>query len=389
MVRHEEGYTLTELVVVILIFSTVMTIISVSFNRIVSSSGQIMKSAQTDIGGLIGLELLRLDLGFAGFGLPWSLGDASYSGESESHQVDGNPDTDAATFNDSSTYAPRAFVLLNDKGFKGSDYLVLKGTALGMTSTSRGWSYLNYSSTGMIMKVPKAEGELSPDSKYKDRVIILNSGARGGAAVRELVSNGSTFSVSFDRAIDKKFQPKSKEDSYLVYGISPAPDPKDTEDKITFPFNRADYYIGPSTGTSGGSSHCAPGTGHLYRGMVSQKGNFTPAPVLDCVADLQVVFMLSTSNDGTLVPENDISDFDAGGLREHVEEVRVYILAQQGKKDNQYSYPVTNNDRAIVVGDPGYGRVWKRADLAAKFGDDWQHYHWKLYTIAVQPQNLR
>ena len=392
-----KGYTLLELVIVIFIFSMVMTLISLSFNKIVASSSQITRSAETDIGALIGLELLRIDLGFAGFGLPWALNGASYS-EAASHLVNGNPDTDAASFNDSPNGSPRALVMMNDKGLNGSDYLVLKGTALGMKTRSdggcpaRGWSYLNYSSTGAIIKPSKSEVELAYGKG--DRVIILNSGVRGGVAFRDLVTNGSTFSTSLNNPLPDAFKPKSRQDSYLVYGISPAPDSKNgTSDIITFPFNRVDYYL-DAPGSP--SLNCAKGTGTLYRGQVNQSGRFSPLPLLECVADLQVVFLLNTSNDGSLMPTNDIGAYSADQLRNLVTEVRVYILAQQGKKDPAYNYPVTDPSQAIVVGDQAKGipwnlanaKVWSQTALEAALGKEWLHYHWKVFTIAVQPKNL-
>ena len=366
-----------ELIVVMLIFGIVMTLISVSFNRIVASSGQIVKSTETDIGGLIGLELMRIDVGFAGFGLPWSLGHLKNYSEAKSRPEKG--DIDPANFNDSPSQPPRAFVTRNDKGVNGSDYLVLKGTALGMTRMSRGWSYLNYSSTGAVIKQSKSDVELVPGKL--DRIIVINSRVRGAVPVRELVTEGSEggrFSVSLDDRLPEAFEPKSNQDSYLIYGISPAPE--DSEDIVTFPFNRADYYIGPSAKPANLSPSCAPGTRFLYRGKISQQGILTPFPVLDCVADLQVIFMLSTSNDGVLVPHNDVSVYEPEDLRTLVKEVRLYILAQQGKKDPGYRYPANE----IAVGD----RTWKQSELAATFGSGWRQYRWKVYTIAVQPKNL-
>jgi len=49
---------------------------------------------------------------------------------------------------------------------------------------------------------------------------------------------------------------------------------------------------------------------------------------------------------------------------------------------------VTDPSRALVVGSGAFGRAWKQSELISTFGDDWQHYRWKLYTIAVQPNNL-
>jgi len=246
MVRHQEGYTLTELVVVILIFSVVMTVMSVAFNKIAVSSGQIVKAAETDIGGLIGLELLRSDLELAGFGLPWSLpADARYTEAADGVEVkgcaDGCPGANAHLFNDAPSAAPRGVVLGNNVGYNHSDYLVLKGTALGMSATSRSWSYLNYRSTGAIIKPSKSEIELVPG--VGDRVIVVKTGVSRGVATRELVTaGGSAFSLRFNLPLPQAFQPPSGIDSYQVFGVAPA-DSDHPLDPLAFPFNRADYYL--------------------------------------------------------------------------------------------------------------------------------------------------
>lgn len=395
-VRPDEGYTLVEMMVTIAIFSIVMSLIAVSFNRIVASSGKVIKAVETDIGGLIGLELLRVDLGYAGFGLPWSLNGITYS-EAGHHLVGGDPDTDAAGFNDAPDYPPRAFAMLNNKGMNGSDYLVLKGTAVDGSDPTRSWSFLTYSTGSVVMKPSKSPAtELVAGNG--DRAIVINSGVRGGESFRDLVTDGASFCLKLDSSgIPPAFRPKGPQDCHLVYGIAPAPD-RPEDDVVSFPFNRADYYLGPSDRLS---TTCAPGTGMLYKGQISQKGNFSSMPILDCVADLQVIFMMDTSSDGSLVPQNDISPDALTGanglfpgvdpaqaLREHVKEVRVYVLAQQGKKDAGYRYPVVDPNRVIVLGDPVNGKAWSQSALAATFGGDWAQYHWKVYTIAVQPKNL-
>ena len=79
-------------------------------------------------------------------------------------------------------------------------------------------------------------------------------------------------------------------------------------------------------------------------------------------------------------------------MREQLKEIRVYILAQQGKKNSGYFYPVDDPDKAIVVGDPklapSLGKVWSERELSENFGAGWRNYHWKVYTIVVQPKNL-
>lgn len=410
MTRDGNGYTLVELVVVILIFSIVMLIMSTSFSRITSSSAQIIKAAETDIGGLIGLELLRCDLDLAGFGLPWTLTGVKYR-EAENRVLvkgcpDGCPRADASLFNDASTYAdapgaaPRAFVVGDNVGLNGSDYLVLKGTALGMSRSSRRWSYLSYSSSGTILKASKSEAELKPGNG--DRVIVLKTGIREGEPNRELVTDGvgGSYSFVFDTTLPEPFRPTSKLDNYLVYGVTQV-DQSGAPDSLSFPFNRADYFI---SRTSAVSSTCAPGTGILYK-VVFNHGSTPPSstpptyyPILDCAADLQAVLFLDTNGDGEV--DYHTCDpgpaYDAGVLRQQLKEIRIYILAQQGAKDRSYLFPVADPGNVIVVGDAGLdqslgavlGSKWSESELARAFGSEWRHYHWKLYTIVVQPQNL-
>jgi prepilin-type N-terminal cleavage/methylation domain-containing protein len=395
MARHEEGYTLAELVVVILIFSVVMTLVSVSFNRIVANSAQIAKSADSDIGGLIGLELLRGDLELAGFGLPWSLSGVSYSEAPGRVLVTGCPDgcpgADASLFNDAPHGAPRAVVAGNNVGYNGSDYLVLKGTALGMNATSRSWSYLNYSSVGAVIKPSKSEVELKPGNG--DRVIVLKNGVSGGVATRELVTDGGAFTLVFNPKFPQAFLPQSVLDSYLVYGVAPA---ATDGSALSYPFNRADYYLSRPSDIS---PNCAPGTGLLYKTIWDQNGSFTKYPILDCVADLQVIFYVDTDGDGKVdyhIPDLSDPDYTADGVRQRVKEIRVYILAQQGRKDPGFQYPVSDPNKAIVVGDPGLnqslgtvlGSVWTQSALSNSFGADWRNYHWRVFTIVAQPKNL-
>jgi prepilin-type N-terminal cleavage/methylation domain-containing protein len=406
MVRHQEGYTLTELVVVMLIFSVVMTVISVSFNRIAVSSGQIVKAAETDIGGLIGLELLRSDLELAGFGLPWSLpAGASYTeagnGVIVTGCADGCPGADAYLFNDAQSVppVPRGIVLGNNVGYNHSDYLVLKGTALGMSAAARSWSYLNYSSTGVTIKPNKSEVELKPadDSDKGDWVIVLKTGVHDGVASRELVTDGgSAFSLRFNKFLPAAFWPGSREESHQVFGVAPG-DQDPPLPKLAFPFNRADYYLSRPAGISGS---CAEHTGVLYKTTLNQNGSLTRYPLLDCVADLQVIFFLDRDGNGEVDDHRPALASDPSPtqeeLQKEVKEVRLYILAQQGKKDPGYLYPVSDPNKVIVVGDASldkslretFGSVWTQAALADRFGSDWRHYHWKVYTIVVQPKNL-
>jgi hypothetical protein len=252
-------------------------------------------------------------------------------------------------------------------GLNGSDYLVLKGTSLGMSLTARSWSYLNYSSTGPLIKLARSEIELLPGQG--DRVIVLRPGVAQDKPTRELVTEaGSKFSLVFDLPLSAAFYPQQAADTLLVYGIAPA----DTK-PLHFPFNRADYFISRPDDIS---ANCAPGTGTLYKTTINQNGSTTRYPLLDCVADLQALVYLTG-----WPPEKPV---DAEVLRGYLKEVRVHLLAQQGRRDPGFSYPVNDPSAALVVG----GRRWSAAELAQNFGAQWRNYRWKVYSIVVQPKNL-
>lgn len=403
------GYTIVELMVVMLILSVVMTLISVSFSRMVRGSSHLLKNAETDIGGLIGLELMRSDLELAGFGLYWSGPGGGAPNISYKEALDdlvlvnscpkGCPNAKPSLFDDSTylkdRYIPRAYRVGNNVGYNSSDYMVLKGTALGTNKVSRVWGYLNYGN-GNVVASPRDASGATFQSGY--RTIVLKSEIAGEREMRELVldkddKDQTIFTASYRSSFDKgMFTPKNPGDNFLVYGVD-KPDDYDQTLPLRFPFNRADYYINRPEKIS---SACAPGTGVLYKAVITQTGRPAYYPILDCVADMQVVLYMDKDNNGQIDYHPDAEELNALDTQDELKEIRVYILAQQGRRDDSYSYPVADPERAIIVGDrdlmenpdAAYGSVWSSSKMAATFGRNWRNYRWRLYTIVVQPKNL-
>jgi hypothetical protein len=59
--------------------------------------------------------------------------------------------------------------------------------------------------------------------------------------------------------------------------------------------------------------------------------------------------------------------------------------------DKGFTYPYADEDKVIVVASPdatANGRIWKKTDLVTKFGANWMHYRWKVYSLVVRPKNL-
>ena len=102
MMKRESGYSIIELLIVIAILGFVLAAGSDMFVGTLRGYKQQSKIAETNIEGIIGLEMLRRDLENAGYGLPWvypSGGLAAY-GEAVNATASG--------YNDSSSAPPRA-----------------------------------------------------------------------------------------------------------------------------------------------------------------------------------------------------------------------------------------------------------------------------------------
>jgi hypothetical protein len=68
-------------------------------------------------------------------------------------------------------------------------------------------------------------------------------------------------------------------------------------------------------------------------------------------------------------------------IRNKLKYIKVYIMAQEGRKDTSYT-----NNATIVVGD--IGSLTKSYDVSALAAKGWLNYRWKIYRIIVRPKNL-
>ncbi len=366
--RRESGFTLIELLIVMAIFGMVIAGVTQMFTSTLTQFKQQGKIAESNIEGIIGLELLRVDIENAGFGLPWrmssgvSYAEASAAGASEYNDAKSSAPMDA----------PRALVSGDGVGTNGSDVLVIKATNVARSAASQKWTYINQDDD------PKIWDAAAEDLVGSDRVIVISPGTDDGNR-RTLVDSSGIWAVRYDARTG--FTPGSGYN--FVYGVDP-----DTD--LRMPFNRADYYISK---TEGVPMYCAPNTGVLLKSVISQNDGYRrdPMPLLDCVADMQVAFRLDRDGDGTVdsggtpvLTKPSGGNLTAEEIRNQVKEVRVYILAHEGQKDKSYTHPTT--DGKICVGEMvgSLCSFGKELNLGAEV-----NYRWKLYTLIVKPKNLK
>jgi len=365
MNRRNAAFTLIELVIAMAI---VMVVLYAAINFFIVSVRQYKvqtKITETNVEGILGLELFRQDLESLGFGLPWN-GLVAYTERAGVNAA-------IVALNDSPN-APRAVLSIDDETFNlnSSDYLVIKSARVGMSDAAGKWTTLTQADIKRIW---------TPDEQNlanSDYVIVLALGSTD-ANRRSLVTSGPFYTQYINTAAFVPVEPYS---ANIVYGIA---------DGIPVrPFNRADYYID----TTAVPQRCAPNTGVLVKAVVAHNvSGSTPTllPLLDCVADMQVEYGLDNNADGAVEAWTpDISaGMTAADIRARLAEVRVHILAQEGQRDDAYAYPYDN----VSVGNENTaGRIFNFSSWgftsSGNVINNFKHYRWKVYNIVVKPQNL-
>jgi prepilin-type N-terminal cleavage/methylation domain-containing protein len=396
MARRQNGYTLVELIVVMAIFIIVIIITGTAFNTLLKSSVKISKSVETQITDIIGLEVMRVDIKHAGYGLPYFFPTAINYAEAPNIANAPVAGVNQSDYNDAPTNPPRPFRLGDNAGINGSDYLVVKSTLLGSGVTAQKW---NYVPTGGTLKTwDVAEQNLSDNG---ENVIVVDPAFNSPAdQQRQLITSGNFYATynPVGNQISAGFYPTENNETYIAYGIADA-----TVAPPRMPFNRADYYIRvPAAGNM--SQRCAPGTGILYKATLNQAdGSFAEIPLLDCVGDMQVVFGLATNapadNSVNLHVDNLGTLTTLYQLTSQVKEVRLYVLTHEGRMDPNYTYPAANAASPIYVGESfdlgvtHLGSTWTSdgsggtQNLSTTF-TNWQNYYWKVLKVVIIPNNL-
>ena len=394
MIKKQAGFTLVELMVTMVIFVLVIAAASSMFTGILNQFKQQSKIAETNIEGIVGLQMLRTDIEQAGYGLPYDLDGVIYC-EAENAAVTSQNDTN---YNDTNSDCdvsnpPRAFVMGPNAGVNSSDVLVVKATNVATNGASHKWVYISNTGANNIMRSwtgPTGAAVTDENLAANDRVIVLRPAVGSN---QQVLVRSAGFTAQFKSSLadfSDNFEPLANSfETYIVYGVTPPADPVDTA--LRMPFNRADYYIRrPATNMP---TRCAPGTGILYKATVNHSdGELTELPLFDCVADMQLAFERDDNDDGIIDGHGDLPTLTAEQVRERVKEVRVYILAHEGQKDPFFKYvPPVYTPAApdtIKLMDPDAGEL-KAFNLDTVIGATYVNYRWKIYTMVIKPFNLR
>ena len=367
-------------------FVLVIAAASRVFVPLLTQFKQQSKISETQMEGIIMLELLRRDIKHAGYGLPWN-GLITYSESS----------SDPFSLNDAPADAPRAIISRNNVTtytapndiFNGTDYLVIKSVNVAGNYAAGKWTHLGVS--GPKTWTPDRENVNKKDDGTTNnnvRVIVISPGSTF-ATERMLVVDSTAFFTTYGNITSSPWPPTDAAETRFVYGIDP-------DTNLRMPFNRSDYFVRRfnSDNTDITPQRCAPHTGVLEKATVNHgDGGFTYFSLFECVADFQVTFWLDTDGDGNTdwPPSDDISALTDREIREQLKEVRVYIVAHEGGRDANYDFSnnVTREFLSALEILGADSRTINFANLRTLVGNpDYKFYRWKLYTLTVSAENL-
>jgi hypothetical protein len=395
---------MVELLITMGIFVLAIAAISGVFVPLLSQFKQQSRAAETQIEGIVGLDILRRDINSAGFGLPWEIPPGiTYTEADISPPNLYNEATVSGTTN-----PPRGILSGNNITatgiLTGTDYLVIKATNIALNDAAAKWTdaLVRSGGTKSVRLWGSSVEDLKPNPNDltggPDRVIVLNPFNRA------LQNDGTTnFTARFSFANFPDAFLHSANVTYLIYGVD-----NQSATNLIMPFNRADYLIINYDNTSMPAAcriqkpnRCAPNTGALLKAVTNhvssadlcQKYIFTP--LLDCVADMQVDYWLDTDVDGDIdwPPSDNISGLNAQQIRDQLKEVRVYIVAHEGQQDPNFDFS-QNNAREYLTYLETLGTTNSRTltfmNLKDRVGTPaYKQFRWKLYTIIAKPRNLK
>lgn len=432
---NNRGYTLVELIVVMAVFIVVIMIASDTFKTLLTQSTKLIRGEESNIEGVIGLEIFRHDIEQAGFGLATeypTTGPPSYMESSNSPA--GNPSNQ---LNDAPNGLPRPVLALSNYSGAGggtgvrsprrNDYLTIKATSISTNATAQKWTYATYSSGTVGSKPPQTW--TSGNFVNGERVVVLRRPFNSSAQYTNQLAfdplHNDIYWTNYDSTgFVSAFSPASKQETVYAYGITGS-------GNLCMPFNRADYFVGIPSSASSIPGVCAPNTGILYKALVNHTtgssctsgGGLTYIPLMDCVAAMQVVLgwdlatydkvanqyttvtdvnqfgdglidtwtnadgsNISTSVTGTAptIDQNYMQNTiikDANHIRTKLKVIKVYILAQNGRRDPSYKSGTTFNLFTPQVEGSTPGRTYTLTS-------DMLNYRWKIYRLVVHPKNL-
>jgi len=421
-IRHDKGFTLVELLVVMAISMFVLVAASKVMISMTTQFKQQTRISEKSIESGFSLELLRRDISAAGFGLPtgmyvspsdWSNGDWSVlSGYTEliSTQL-------PASLFDSVNAPPRMVdariingTYVNEYAANGSSYLIIRSAAVGSDPIAGKFFIVRKDSASSTLKknvwdvgYTGASSDLSLDPTINDNEVVVVVSSKdtdnlglvtnpawpvdtgGGVYAYSSAPVFHTTAGIFTSTYGGSFAPTGPGELYIAYGLTSKKDSSNLPVTPKAPFNRVDYYVGKTEVPE----KCAPETGVLYRAEMNHADGKLDPPikVMDCVAQMVVMFQLDANGDGVLEATDSLIANSPSFIRNKLKRVDVYLVSHEGQFDPNYEYYDDNSDNLIDIGDSGgvFDPTIAGITLDSNGIPRWKHFRWRVYRVSESP----
>lgn len=334
--KNVRGFSLIELLIVMFIFSIVMSAIYMTFTGIMYDyKGQSMQ-IKTQIENIIGLEILRADIEHAGLGIAYDLiGD------------------------------PQISTLINAKG---KTQLTIKSTFNSTNQLTHGWGIVDCKN-GYFNLIANEIDNLSIDSSTnKIRDIVLLD------VQREFVETYNNINLSRANNLNCNFRQS------LIYPF----DNTTTDGCTSAQFCNSINYRLSTTQTL---SNCNPDTFNLLRTIGPLANGL---PLINCVATMQIRIdydanangiidlasskeSLITNFDGDINKNGIIDRSDKEAISNNLKRVHIFLLIQEGLIDKKYN---SANDNLTID------------SVTLKAPANSSNYRWKPIHMTVKPMSL-
>lgn len=306
----ERGFSLVELMLVMLLFSIIMIASGTTFQRILFGVKSESKSVESNQEKLLGAELIRLDLEHTGFGIA--------------------RDT------------PDLPIVWNESGASPAQVrqLTLRSTLNNSNQATIGWHVINCTTGSLISAQRVAWG----GNVGQNTIVLLDENENFLA--NTTLNPGTCPSSGLYTAYPY--------DNTVVDGCA-----------ASGQFcNQVVYSLGGATPAS-----CAPNTRNLIRTVGGGGGD----PVINCVADMKVLFDLDTDLDG-LVDIAGINVLPGGtsAIIDQVKNIDVYVLFQIGQREQNFTFSADTTLGGEIAFDTAG---------IANFTD----YRWKVIKLSGRP----
>jgi len=334
---NKKGFTIVELMVTMVIMSIIIGLVYSSFNTIVSDVKSETKSIESIMDTMVGLEIIRLDIEHAGFGLAT---DEQCGYPVRQITADSNPPGGCSKQDKTTTNLG----------------LVIRSTINTSNTDTYGWFYCD---DGNRTGVRDQRGD-----KTNNYAVLLN------------IDKTHNFSGSVANC-------PAGPDDFLGYPYDNGGPATQCDTQYC---NKVTYRL--STAQDLGS--CYGNSRNLLRVVGAGNG----VSILQCSANWALRFSLDTNGDGTI--DQQFSDKPwsgaetAANIRSQLKAVHLYALIQDSQFDPDY-----NGDyNATKLTIDGVNLTKINGDIAnpdaAFVGDiaNFIHFRWKVLKISAKPMNL-